>query len=99
MLHGAMAARGPNDLLLTRDTYQRIYDNHVSLGSLGIEIRGRSTRLTLTYRSTHEILTAAERISGNEEWDDLDGGTETLAGYRVRAPRAATRIPHGRKLA
>jgi superfamily I DNA/RNA helicase/mRNA-degrading endonuclease RelE of RelBE toxin-antitoxin system len=82
MLLRAMVARGPNDLFLTGDTHQRIYDNYVSLGSLGIEIRGRSTRLTLTYRSTHEILTAAERILGNEKWDDLDGGTETLAGYR-----------------
>ncbi|MGD0604156.1 MAG: hypothetical protein ABSA53_11220 [Streptosporangiaceae bacterium] len=53
-----MVSRGANDLFLAGDTHQRIYDNYVSLGSLGIEIRGRSSRLTLTYRSTHEILTA-----------------------------------------
>jgi superfamily I DNA/RNA helicase/mRNA-degrading endonuclease RelE of RelBE toxin-antitoxin system len=89
MLLRAMVARGPNDLFITGDTHQRIYDNYVSLGSLGIQIRGRSTRLTLTYRSTHEILTAAERILGGEEWDDLDGGIDTLAGYRsvLRGPR------------
>jgi len=76
-------------MFLAGDTHQRIYDNYVSLGSLGIAIRGRSTRLTLSYRSTHEILTVAEGLLGSEEWDDLDGGTETLAGYRsvLRGPQ------------
>ena len=61
----------------------------MSLGSLGIEIRGRSSRLTLTYRSTHEILTAASRILGTESWDDMDDGTDTLDGYRsvLRGPQ------------
>ncbi len=89
MLLREMVARGPNDIFLAGDTHQRIYDNYVSLGSLGIAIRGRSTRLTLSYRSTHEILTAAERLLGNEEWDDLDDGTDSLDGYRsvLRGPR------------
>jgi len=89
MLLRAMAAPGPDDMFLAGDTHQRIYDNYVSLGSLGIAIRGRSTRLTLSYRSTHQILTAAEALLGNEEWDDLDGGTDSLAGYRsvLRGPR------------
>ena len=89
MLLRAMVGRGPNDLFLAGDTHQRIYDNYVSLGSLGIEIRGRSSRLTLTYRSTHEILTAASRILGTESWDDMDDGTDTLDGYRsvLRGPQ------------
>jgi superfamily I DNA/RNA helicase/mRNA-degrading endonuclease RelE of RelBE toxin-antitoxin system len=89
MLLRAMAGRGPNDLFLAGDTHQRIYDNYVSLGSLGIEIRGRSSRLTLTYRSTHEILTAASRILGAESWDDMDDGTDSLEGYRsvLRGPQ------------
>ena len=89
MLLRAMVAPGPNDLFLAGDTHQRIYDNYVSLGSLGINIRGRSSRLTLSYRSTHEILSAAEALLGTEEWDDLDGGTDTLIGYRsvLRGPR------------
>jgi superfamily I DNA/RNA helicase len=78
----ALVAPGSNDLFLAGDTHQRIYDNYVSLGSLGINIRGRSTRLTLSYRSTHEILTAAEALLGSASWDDLDGGTDTLDGYR-----------------
>ena len=89
MLLRAMAAPGPNDMFLAGDTHQRIYDNYVSLGSLGIAIRGRSTRLTLSYRSTHEILTVAEGLLGSEQWDDLDGGSDTLDGYRsvLRGPR------------
>ena len=54
----------------------------MSLGSLGIEIRGRSSRLTLTYRSTHEILTAASRILGIESWDDMDDGHRHPGRYR-----------------
>jgi len=89
MLLRAMVGRGPNDLFLASDTHQRIYDNYVSLGSLGIEIRGRSSRLTLTYRSTHEILTAASRILGTESWDDMDDGMDSLDGYRsvLRGPQ------------
>jgi superfamily I DNA/RNA helicase len=89
MLLRAMAAPGPNDMFLAGDTHQRIYDNYVSLGSLGINIRGRSTRLTLSYRSTHEILAVAEGLLGSEQWDDLDDGIDTLNGYRsvLRGPR------------
>ena len=93
MLLRAMGASGPNDLFLAGDTHQRIYDNYVSLGSLGINIRGRSSRLTLSYRSTHEILSTAEALLGTEDWDDLDGGTDTLAGYRsvLRGPQPSLR--------
>ena len=96
MLLRAMVARGPNDLFLVGDTHQRIYENYVSLGSLGIQIRGRSSRLTLTYRSTHEILTTASRMLGTETWDDMDDGTDTLDGYRsvLRGPQPELR-PYG----
>ena len=93
MLLRAMVAPGPNDMFLAGDTHQRIYDSYVSLGSLGIAIRGRSTRLTLSYRSTHEILTIAEGLLGSEEWDDLDGGNRQPGGVPLRAPRPAPAIP------
>jgi superfamily I DNA/RNA helicase/mRNA-degrading endonuclease RelE of RelBE toxin-antitoxin system len=93
MLLRAMVAPGPNDMFLVGDTHQRIYDSYVSFGSLGIAIRGRSSRLTLSYRSTHEILTTAEALLGRQVWDDLDGGIDTLAGYRsvLRGPRPELR--------
>ncbi len=78
----AMAAPGPDDMFLVGDTHQRIYDNHVTLSSLGINIRGRSSRLTLSYRTTRQILAAALEIMSGEVYDDLDGGEEDLAGYR-----------------
>ncbi|WP_346533783.1 UvrD-helicase domain-containing protein [Micromonospora sp. DPT] len=78
----AMVPIGPDDMFLTGDTHQRIYDNHVTLGSLGINIRGRSSRLTLSYRTTRQILADALQIMTGEVYDDLDGGEENLAGYR-----------------
>lgn len=85
----AMVPSGPADLFLVGDTHQRIYDNYVSLGQLGINIRGRrSSRLTLGYRTTHEILGSALGLLGDESWDDLDEGTDDLKGYRsiLRGP-------------
>ncbi|WP_405387792.1 AAA family ATPase [Streptomyces sp. NBC_01102] len=78
----AMVPTGPADIFLVGDTHQRIYDNQVTLGSLGINIRGRSARLTLSYRTTREILGSALGVLEGTEYDDLDGGTDELSGYR-----------------
>ncbi|MET7678960.1 UvrD-helicase domain-containing protein [Streptomyces sp. NPDC005423] len=78
----------PNDMFVAGDTHQRIYDHQVALGALGINIRGRASRLTLSYRTTKEILAEALRVvepkgkNGKVTYDDLDDGTDTLAGYR-----------------
>ncbi|MEV0367351.1 UvrD-helicase domain-containing protein [Nocardia fusca] len=76
----------PNDMFIAGDTHQRIYDHQIALGALGINIRGRAARLTLSYRTTREILAHALRIidpaSEPITYDDLDDGTDTLAGYR-----------------
>jgi superfamily I DNA/RNA helicase len=86
----AMVAAGQNDLFIAGDTYQRIYQHQVALGALGINIRGRSTRLTLSYRSTKQILTKAIQIIAPAavSYDDLDDSTETIDGYRsvLRGP-------------
>lgn len=73
---------GPDDLFVVADPHQRIYDNHVSLGSLGIGIRGRSRKLTINYRTTHEILTWSVRLLADEKPVGLDDQQDTLAGYR-----------------
>ncbi len=80
----AMVQPGPNDLFIAGDTHQRIYDHQVSLGALGINIRGRSRRLTLSYRTTREILEHALRIAEGDKtvYDDLDDGVDNLSGYR-----------------
>lgn len=78
----ALAPEGPNDMFVCGDTHQRIYDNKVTIGSLGIDIRGRSHKLTLNYRTTRQILASAATLLNGEQFDDLDGGAEDLAGYR-----------------
>ncbi len=78
----AAAVEGENDLFIAGDTHQRIYDNRVTLSRLGIEIRGRSSRLKLNYRTTRQILTWSLCLLAGEEFDDLDDGAEILMGYR-----------------
>lgn len=78
----AMVAPARNDMFIVGDTHQRIYENYVTLGSLGINIRGRSSRLTRCYRTTRQILATGLELLTGETYDDLDGGEENLAGYR-----------------
>ncbi|MCN0179972.1 UvrD-helicase domain-containing protein [Salinispora arenicola] len=78
----ALAPSGPDDLFIVGDPFQRIYNNRVALSSLGIETRGRSHRLTLNYRTTRQILKSALHLIDPDSYDDLDGGSDTLRGYR-----------------
>lgn len=55
VLRGAVPPSS-DDLFITGDPHQRIYNSKVSLGSLGISLTGRTHRLRLNYRSTEEIL-------------------------------------------
>jgi superfamily I DNA/RNA helicase len=50
----ALVRNGPDDLFIVGDPHQRIYDNHVSLARLAINVRGRSRRLTVNYRTTRD---------------------------------------------
>ncbi|MFI1068525.1 UvrD-helicase domain-containing protein [Streptomyces puniciscabiei] len=89
VLRGAVAP-GSDDLFITGDPHQRIYDSRVSLGSLGIPVTGRTHRLRLNYRSTEEILAWSTGILGSAPVEDLSGeGRDTLAGYRS--------VLHGRR--
>ncbi|MCX5210081.1 AAA family ATPase [Kitasatospora sp. NBC_00240] len=79
----AAVATGPDDLFLTGDPHQRIYDSRVTLSSLGIQTSGRSFRLRVNYRSTEEILAWSARLLAPVAVDSLEGdGTDSLAGYR-----------------
>ncbi|WP_338932302.1 UvrD-helicase domain-containing protein [Streptomyces netropsis] len=92
VLRGAVTP-GKDDLFITGDPHQRIYDSRVSLGSLGIAVTGRASRLRINYRSTEEILAWSTGILGPATIDDLAGeGTDSLGGYhsllRGHRPRA-----------
>jgi superfamily I DNA/RNA helicase len=73
---------GPDDLFLAGDTHQRIYGNRVTLKKVGIDVAGRSARLTINYRTTAEILGWSLGLLRGEPIDDMDGMLETLAGCR-----------------
>jgi len=73
---------GANDLFIVGDGHQRIYGkNRVVLGQCGIDIRGRSARLKVNYRTTDETRKLAVSILENVEVDDLDGGEDTHKFY------------------
>jgi hypothetical protein len=81
LLRAAVPA-GADDLFIVSDPHQRIYDNHVSLGSLGVGIRGRSRKLTVNYRTTQEILGWSVRLLTGIVPTGLDDQPDTLDGYR-----------------
>lgn len=78
----ALAPKGPNTLFLVGDGHQRIYGQPLRLSACGIEIRGRARRLRVNYRTTQQIRDRAISILEGREIDDLDGGVDTLKGYR-----------------
>jgi hypothetical protein len=78
----AAVAEGPDDLFIAGDTHQRIYSNRVSLRDVGVNVAGRSSRLTVNYRTTAEILGWSLGMLRGEPIDDMDGGLDTVAGYR-----------------
>ena len=78
----AAVAPGPDDLFIAGDTHQRIYDNRVSLGALGIHVAGRSTTLKINYRTTAEILAWSCAMLAGEKIVDLDGEQTGLTGCR-----------------
>ncbi|MCK9902175.1 AAA family ATPase [Frankia sp. Cpl3] len=73
---------GTDDIFVAGDAHQRIYNNRVSLRELGIPVVGRSTRLTVNYRTTAEILAWSLGMLRGEPIDDIDGGLDSAAGCR-----------------
>ncbi|GLZ14525.1 DNA helicase [Actinomadura sp. NBRC 104425] len=78
----AAVPEGPDDIFIAGDTHQRIYDNRVTLKGVGINVAGRSARLTVNYRTTAEILAWSLGMLAGERIDDMDEGLESLAGCR-----------------
>lgn len=79
----SIVPEGINDLFITGDGHQRIYGkNKVVLSQCGINIKGRSKKLRVNYRTTEEIRSWAVRLLEGKEIDDLDGGVDTNAGYK-----------------
>ncbi|GFG53374.1 DNA helicase [Mycolicibacterium agri] len=78
----AAVAEEPDDIFIAGDTHQRIYANRVSLREVGINIAGRSSRLSINYRTTAEILGWSLGLLRGEAIDDMEGGLDSIAGCR-----------------
>jgi superfamily I DNA/RNA helicase len=70
-----------NSIFIVGDAHQRIYNRRASMSACGINIVGRSRRLKLNYRTTHEIRAWAVAVLQGMSVDDLDSGEDTLDGY------------------
>lgn len=82
----AMVPRGANDLFFVGDGHQRIYSRHrAAMSKCGIDIRGRSRKLYLNYRTTDEIRRQAVALLEGCEVDDLDDGHDETRRYRSLA--------------
>ena len=79
----SMIASNPNDLFFVGDGHQRIYTrNKAAMSKCGIDIRGRSKKLYLNYRTTDEIRRQAVAVLEGCEIDDLDDGHDETKRYK-----------------
>lgn len=74
LLYELAGRDSPDGLLVIGDGQQSIYPGGFTLGSIGIDVRGRSTILDTNYRNTSEILDAANAMVEGRPYDDLDDG-------------------------
>ena len=79
----ALVPEGKNDLFLTGDPIQRIYNGRkINFGAAGINVRGvRSRKLKINYRTTEPIKRVAIGVVKGVDYDDMDGGKESINGY------------------
>ena len=75
ILLNALSAKGYDSLFFCGDSGQRIYKRAVPWLSLGVDVRGRSSSLTLNYRTTEQIRRFADRLLADSD-DNSTGETE-----------------------
>lgn len=77
----SIAPLGSDDLFLCGDAGQRIYRAKFTYGGLGIDVRGRSTRLKVNYRTTEQIRRFADGLipATIDEGDGDDGVRATVS--------------------
>ncbi|CAM3073738.1 UvrD-helicase domain-containing protein [Actinomyces slackii] len=85
LLLRALVEPGPDDLFLAEDSHQRIYGKKIVLNHYGINIRGRSRRLTRNYRTTRQNLALAFGILDQGVYEDMEGQAEE---HRYLSPRS-----------
>ena len=73
MLRALAGEPHENDLYLSGDSRQRIYNSRTSLSQCGIVINNRSKNLKLNYRTTAEIYDFALKLQEKYSYDDMNG--------------------------
>jgi hypothetical protein len=93
----AIVPLGADDLFIAEDTHQRIYGHHVVFSRYGIQLRGRSRRLTLNYRTTEQNLHYALGLLEGATYVNSDNEEEGVSGYRSsrRGPAPSVRGAQG----
>ena len=85
----AIAPRSPDALFFAGDLGQRIFQQPFSWSALGVDVRGRSSTLTVNYRTSHQIRRAADRLLPNAV-RDVDGNADerdrTVSVFNGPAP-------------
>lgn len=86
----ALVGPAEDDLFLCGDAGQRIYRARFQPLALGIDVRGRATRLKVNYRTTEQIRRFADALvpSVIDEGEGLDGVRATVSVLRGPAPEA-----------
>jgi superfamily I DNA/RNA helicase len=89
----AMAPQEANDLFFVGDGHQRIYTrNRAAMSVCGINIRGRSRKLYLNYRTTEEIRLLAVATLEGCNVDDLDEGSDEVKRYKSLSHGAIPKV-------
>ena len=89
----AIAPAGPDALFFAGDLGQRIFQQPFSWKELGVDVRGRSSTLTVNYRTSHQIRRVADRLLPNAV-RDVDGNADerdrTVSVFNGPAPDIRT---------
>jgi superfamily I DNA/RNA helicase len=75
----AFGGTRPNALFFAGDLGQRIFQQPFSWRALGVDVSGRSFRLKINYRTSHQIRSQADRLL-DPELSDVDGVVEKRSG-------------------
>ncbi len=71
-----------DNIFIVGDAHQRIYRHKIVLSRCGINVRGRSRKLRINYRTTEETRKWALSLLKGISIDDLDGEPDSQSDYR-----------------
>ena len=85
----AIAPASPDALFFAGDLGQRIFQQPFSWRELGVDVRGRSSTLTVNYRTSHQIRRMADKLLPTAVRDvdgNADGRDRTVSVFNGPSP-------------